>query len=61
MAGFQSYVDTYTVKAVYSNLDGEALGKTFDMKILAKTTPKGQIRIGRLAFVDVEDRQVEKK
>ena len=46
---------------IYTPQVGEVVGKDFDVKILAKTTDKGQIRIGRLAFVDVADRQVEKK
>lgn len=39
---------------VYTPQVGEIVGKDFDVKMLAKITDKGQIRIGRMAFIDVD-------
>jgi hypothetical protein len=38
---------------VYTPNEGELVGKTFDVKLLAKMMPNGQIRLGRMAFVEV--------
>jgi hypothetical protein len=44
---------------VYTPQVGEVVGKDFDVKMLAKITEKGQIRIGRMAFIDVDARQTK--